>query len=121
MADGPAGTVPLILCLARPGLAGTIVLFAVAGLCGSFQITANTAFARAVPVEARGRAFGLAMTGMYAVQSVAVIAAGAAASLWSANAVVAGVAVLSAVAIVALRPLVVPAHTSAAQHLAARG
>ncbi len=89
------------------------MLFVLAGLGSSFQVTANTAFALAVPTEARGRAFGLAMTGMYAVQSVAVIGAGAAATLWSANAVVAGVAILCALVIVALRPLVVPARDRA--------
>jgi predicted MFS family arabinose efflux permease len=107
------GAVPLTLCLARPGLVGTAGLFVLAGLGSSFQVTANTAFALAVPTEARGRAFGLAMTGMYAVQSIAVIGAGAAATLWSANAVVAGVAVLCALVILALRPLVVPARDRA--------
>lgn len=115
------GTVPLVACAARPGLAATVVLFAAAGLCSSFQISANTAFARAVPDEARGRAFGLAMTGMYAVQSAAVIGAGAAATLWSANTVVAGVAVLAAFAILAVRPLVVPPQVSGARHLDLRG
>ena len=52
--------------------------------------------------------FGLAMTGMYAVQTVAVVAAGAAATIWPASSVVAGVAILSAVVILALRPVVVP-------------
>jgi MFS family permease len=105
------GTLPLIACLAGPGLAGTVVLFALGGVGSSFQVTANMAFSLAVPTEARGRAFGLAMTGMYAVQSVAVIGAGAAASIWSANTVVAGVAVLSAVVILVLRPIVVPARS----------
>jgi predicted MFS family arabinose efflux permease len=102
------GTVPLIACLAQPGLAATVVLFVLAGVGSSFQISANTAFALAVPNEVRGRAFGLAMTGMYAVQTVAVVAAGAAASMWPASSVVAGVAVLSAAVILALRPVVVP-------------
>ena len=53
------------------------------------------------------------MTGMYAVQSVAVIGAGAAASIWSANTVVAGVAILSAVVILALRPVLAPARAHA--------
>jgi predicted MFS family arabinose efflux permease len=102
------GTVPLIACLAQPGLAPTVALFALAGVGSSFQISANTAFALALPDEARGRAFGLAMTGMYAVQTVAVVAAGAAATIWPASSVVAGVAILSAVVILALRPVVVP-------------
>jgi MFS family permease len=115
-----AGTVPLMACLTRPGLTGTLVLFALAGGCSAFQVTANTTFALAVPAEARGRAFGLAMTSMYAVQSVAVVGAGAAATLWSANQVVAGVAVLGAIAIVLIRPVVVPARTRAHRTLRAQ-
>jgi predicted MFS family arabinose efflux permease len=102
------GTVPLMACLARPGLVATAALFVLAGLGSSFQVSANAAFALAVPTQARGRAFGLAMTGMYAVQTVAVVAAGAAATIWSANTVVAAVAVVSAVAILALRPVLAP-------------
>jgi MFS family permease len=105
-----AGTVPLIACLARPGLAGTLVLFALAGVCSSFQVTANTLFTLAVPPEARGRAFGLAMTSIYAVQTLAVVGAGAAATVWSANQVVAGTAGLGAVAVILLRPVVRPSR-----------
>lgn len=102
------GTVPLVGCAARPGLAPTCVLFALAGVFSSFQVSANTAFALAVPSEARGRAFGLAMTGMYGVQTVAVVLGGAAATVWSASSVVAGVALVSAVLIVLLRPVLAP-------------
>lgn len=99
------GTVPLLVCAVGPGLAVTIALFVLAGVCSSFQVSANTAFALAVPSEARGRAFGLAMTGMYGVQTVAVVAGGAAATIWPASSVVAGAALVSAVLILALRPL----------------
>jgi predicted MFS family arabinose efflux permease len=112
------GTLPLIACLARPGLVATSVLFALAGLCSSFQVSANTAFALAVPSEARGRAFGLAMTGMYAVQTVAVVAAGAAATFWSPTTVVAGIAVFSALVILGLRRVVAVAPRGSHRELA---
>jgi hypothetical protein len=98
-----AGTLPLFAVLSRPGLAASLVLFALAGAAGSFQVAANTAFVDAVPVAVRGRAFGVAMTGMYGAQALAIVAAGAAASAFNASTVVVGAAVLGALALIVLR------------------
>jgi hypothetical protein len=98
-----AGTLPLFAVLSRPGLAASLVLFALAGAAGSFQVAANTAFVDAVPVAVRGRAFGVAMTGMYGAQALAIVAAGAAASAFNASTVVVGAAVLGALVLIALR------------------
>jgi hypothetical protein len=98
-----AGTLPLFAVLSHPGLAASLVLFALAGAAGAFQVAANTAFVDAVPVAVRGRAFGVAMTGMYGAQALAIVAAGAAASAFNARTVVVGAAVLGALALIALR------------------
>ena len=98
-----AGTLPLFAVLSRPGLAVSLVLFGLAGAAGAFQVAANTAFVDAVPVAVRGRAFGVAMTGMYGAQALAIVAAGAAASAFNASTVVVGAAVLGALALIVLR------------------
>jgi MFS family permease len=98
-----AGTVPLTAVLLRPGLVLSVVLFAVAGAAAAFQVAANTAFVAAVPVAVRGRAFGVAMTGMYAAQALAIVAAGAAASVLDPRTVVVVAAVLGALVLLVLR------------------
>jgi MFS family permease len=98
-----ACTVPLLLVATGPGLAITLVLLGLAGVGSSFQVAANTAFAAAAPEALRGRVFGVALTGMYAAQGAAVLAAGAAAQVLAPNTVVTGAAVLGAISILALR------------------
>jgi MFS family permease len=112
-----AGTVPLMAVAAGPGLVGSLVLFALAGICSSFQVAANTKFAGAVPRQARGRAFGIAMTGLCATQVVAVLAAGALAQIFSPSVVVAGGGVLGALAIVGLRRVSAASTGQGARHL----
>ena len=73
------------------------------GGCASFQLAARTAFAAAVPVESRGRAYGIAFTGMYTAQGAAILLAGAAAQVFAPDTVVAGAAVVGAICLVALR------------------
>jgi Major Facilitator Superfamily len=73
----------LTLCLARPPLAAVLVILAVSGACGVYQIAANAAFMVAVPAAQRGQAFGVAMSGIVAGQGVAFILAGAAAQVIS--------------------------------------
>lgn len=96
------GTVPLLVIGVEPPLAVAVALLAVAGFGSAFQVPANTMFTRAVPPAARGRAFGLAMTGMYGGQGVAILLAGAAAQVVHAPTVIALFAAVGAVGIAAL-------------------
>jgi len=99
-----AGTLPLIAVALRPGLQASLVLFVLAGTGSAYQVAANTAFARAAPAHARARAFGIALTGMYGAQGLAIVAAGAAAQVFGPVAVIAGAGVLGAVAMLLVRP-----------------
>jgi MFS family permease len=98
-----AGTLPMMFVALRPGLALSLLLFALVGVAGAFQVPANTVFARNVPVHLRTRAFGLAATGMYAGQTLAIVLAGLAAEIIAPATVVAGAGVLGAAAVLALR------------------
>ena len=69
----------LLLCLIRPGLAGSLAIFALSGACAAYQLAANAAFVATVPAERRGQAFGLASGGMQVSQGLWFVAAGAAA------------------------------------------
>jgi len=89
----------LLFCLAQPGLAASLVIFAVSGAFGVYQIAANAAFVAAVPRERRGQAFGLANAGLIVGQGVAFMLAGAAAEAISPAVVIAiagGVGTLAA-------------------------
>ena len=70
----------LVLCLARPGLAWSLVIFAASGALSAYQVAANTRFVQAVPPERRGQAFGVAGSLMWTAQGVAFLLAGAAAT-----------------------------------------
>jgi len=103
------GAVPLLAMALHPPLPLGIGLLVVAGLGSAFQVPANTAFAQAVPAQARGRAFGIAMTGMFGGQGLAIIAAGAAAQVLEPSTVIAGagalgVAAITLVWLIAARP-----------------
>ncbi|WP_165554272.1 MFS transporter [Kribbella capetownensis] len=80
---------PLIACLIHPGLWVTVALWAVSGLCSSYQLAANASFVLTVPDAQRGQAFGLARTALIVSQGVGVLAAGAAADRWHPASVVA--------------------------------
>jgi MFS family permease len=98
-----AGTLPLLAVLAGPGLWASAALFAAAGLGSAFQVAANGAFVAATPPQVRGRAFGVAMAAMYGAQAIAIVAAGAAATVLDPRVVVALAAALGALALVGLR------------------
>ena len=74
-----AGTLPLLVIALRPGLVISLLLFALTGLASSYQVAANAMFAQRLPAEVRARAFGIAGTGMYGGQALAIVLAGAAA------------------------------------------
>lgn len=68
------------VCLARPGLPVSLLVFAAAGALACYQIPANAAFVAAVPAARRGQAFGVANAGIRVGQGAWFVAAGAAAA-----------------------------------------
>jgi MFS family permease len=79
----------LIVAIARPGLAPSMALFALANVFTMYQIAANTAFVERIPNERRAQAFGLANAGIVVGQGVAFAIAGAAAEVVPPSTVVA--------------------------------
>ena len=98
-----AGTLPMMFVALRPGLVLSLLLFALVGVTAAFQVAANTVFARNVPAHLRTRAFGLAASGMYGGQTLAIVLAGLAADLVAPATVVAGAGVLGAAGVLAVR------------------
>jgi MFS family permease len=78
----PVVAAGLVGVLAPPG-AGTFAvvvgLLFVSGLGGAWLIPLNVSFVQAVPSAFRGRAFGVAVAGLYGVQGIGVLGAGLAA------------------------------------------
>jgi MFS family permease len=97
-----AGTLPLLVVVIRPGLGASLLLFTLAGVLSSYQVPANAVFAAAVPPGARARAFGVAMSGMYAGQAAAIILAGAAAQFVHPATVIAASGALGLIAVLGL-------------------
>jgi hypothetical protein len=79
----------LIVAIARPGLAPSMALFALANVFTMYQIAANTAFVERIPNERRAQAFGFANAGIVVGQGVAFAIAGAAAEVVPPSTVVA--------------------------------
>ncbi len=93
-----ASALPLLGAAARPGLATSVILFALVGVFSAYTIVANATVLAAVPDEARGRVFGVASTALAAAQAFAIICAGAAAQFLAPTTVVALAGALGAVA-----------------------
>jgi predicted MFS family arabinose efflux permease len=82
----------LVALAAGPGRGAYVLvvgLLFVAGLGASWTIPLNVAFVQAVPPAMRGRAFGVAVSGLYGVQGLGALGAGLAAEEVPAAAVVA--------------------------------
>jgi MFS family permease len=94
---------PLIASLLRPPLPVLVLLLMLAGAGGAYQLAAARAFVRALPNGQRGRAFGVAQSGLLAAQGLGILAAGAAARWISPPTVVAiaGALGLAAAAVLA--------------------
>ncbi|MFD7654323.1 MFS transporter [Actinosynnema sp. NPDC059797] len=89
----------LVLCAARPGLALTVVLWALSGAASGYHVVARTLFVRLVPDEHRGQCLGLAGTALRTAQGGGIVLAGLAATATSAASVIAvagGLGVLGA-------------------------
>ena len=75
----PLGLAGLLAALAGPGavpFAVVVALMFVSGLGGAWLIPLNVSFVQAVPSAYRGRAFGVAVTGLNGMQGLGVLAAG---------------------------------------------
>jgi MFS family permease len=110
----------LIGAFAPPGsgtFAVVVGLFFVSGLGGAWLIPLNVAFVQAVPSAYRGRAFGVAVAGLYGVQGIGVLGAGLVAEGLAPTGVVAVSGAVGLLAVVV--PLVAYVRTQG--HMAAAG
>jgi MFS family permease len=104
----------LIATTAGPGPVAfglVVALMFVGGLGSAWTIPLNVSFVQAVPASYRGRAFGVAVTGLAGVQGIGVLAAGALAEALSAGGVVAVAGGVGLIAVVV--PLVAYDRTRA--------
>lgn len=92
-----AAGLPLVACAVRPGLALTMVLWAVSGVCLAYQVQVVTEFVAAVPPEIRGQGIAIASSGLLGAQGLGLLLGGLIAQLSSAST---GVAVAGAAATV---------------------
>ncbi|MEU5781548.1 MFS transporter [Micromonospora lupini] len=88
-----------------PALWVVLLLLGLAGAASAFAIPLNALFGRAVPAQFRGRAFGVAITGLSGLQGAAMVLAGLAADRWPATTVIGFSGLAGAVAVLALGPL----------------
>ena len=78
-----AAGLPLLLALLHPGIALTVVLWALSGaLATAYLLQTQASFVRATPDGSRGRAIGVAASGIVAAQGLAVLVGGLLADLW---------------------------------------
>jgi MFS family permease len=68
---------PLIFSLAHPPLPVLILLWALAGAGGAYQLAAAAAFVTALPAARRMRAFAVAQSGLLAAQGLGILTGGA--------------------------------------------
>ena len=99
-----ASCAPLIGSAFSPPLWAVLILWALAGMGGAYQLAAAAAFVQTLAPEGRARAFGLAQSGLLAVQGLGILAGGAVASFIGAPVAVglAGLLGLCAAAILAM-------------------
>ena len=91
-----------MLLVFRPALPAALVILAVGGLFGCYQLAASAAFVGGVPAGQRSQAFGIAQGGLSLGQGAAMIAAGWAAQRYSPSAIIAVSGLLGVVAAVAI-------------------
>ncbi len=72
---------PLVGCVWNPPLWVVLMLWVLAGIGGAFQLAAAPAFVAALDVGSRASAFGVAQSGLYAVQGLGVLGGGGIAEL----------------------------------------
>jgi MFS family permease len=75
--------VPLVFCLFRPPVPLTLLLWAVSGMLSTaYLLQTQASFVRATPAVGRGRAIGVAASGIIAAQGAAVLIGGVLADHW---------------------------------------
>ncbi|MEV1114734.1 MFS transporter [Actinosynnema sp. NPDC049800] len=75
--------IPLVLCAFHPGLVLTFALWSLSGAASTaYLFQTQSGFVRATPDAERGRAIGVAASGIIAAQGLAVFVGGWAADLW---------------------------------------
>jgi MFS family permease len=84
-----AGIVAVVAGAGTLSFAAVVALLFVSGLGASWLIPLNVSFVQSVPSAYRGRAFGVAVSGLYGVQAVGALGAGLGAEGVSASAVLA--------------------------------
>jgi MFS family permease len=94
--------VPFAVCLLKPSLVISLMLWALAGLGMAYQVQAMSSYVRGIPPEKRGQAIGIGASGLIAIQGVGILPGGLAASLWGASTAVALAGLLEALAAVGL-------------------
>ena len=72
---------PLIGYAAHPNLLGALILLALSGAFAAYQVTASATFMERLPDAQRGQAYGIARSGLIAVQGLGMLAGGAVAEL----------------------------------------
>jgi len=88
---------PLLACALRPGLAVSLLLFAVGGvLAAGYQLEVGVELVRLVPDAQRGRVLGVFYAGHATTQGLGVLAAGAMASVIGPSATIAVAGLLGA-------------------------
>lgn len=93
-----AAGVPLALCILRPGVPLTLLLWAVSGMLSTaYLLQTQASFVRATPDGGRGRAIGVAASGIIAAQGAAVLLGGLLADASDPATAVAAAGVLGAV------------------------
>ena len=93
---------PLAVCALNPPVPVVLVLIAASGVGMTVTLLARTVFVAHVPPAVRGRAFGVAGTGIVVAQGVAVAVAGAAASVLTPSRVIGAAGLLGSVAVFVL-------------------
>jgi MFS family permease len=108
---------PLIASAWNPPLWTVLALWALAGAGGAYQLAAATAFMQTLTSGTRARAFGLAQSGLYAVQGLGILAGGAVAQALGPTLAVglAGLAGLTAATMLAMSWLHLRGRAIAAQ------
>jgi MFS family permease len=107
-----AGVLALTTHPGALSFAAVLLLVFASGFGSAWAIPLNVSFVQSVPAALRGRAFGVAVSGLYGVQGIGVLAAGALAEELSPGGVVAVAGALGLVAVVV--PLVVFRRTGTA-------
>jgi len=115
--------VPLIGSAADPPLWCVLLLWTLAGAGGAYQLAAAAAFVQALRPATRARAFGLAQSGLYAVQGLGILAGGAVAQAIGAPLAVglAGLIGLTAATMLAVSWTQLHGHLPAPQQTGAAG